>query len=95
MLVEYPEVRPMFYDNAPLAESDSIAVSRARTMAEMWTDLFEQVMIQLENLPEEMSSTWEQYAIDMHSSSPAIREYFAESCDWYVVSLQELWGCEQ
>lgn len=89
--VDYPDLRPLFYDNEGLPEDD-LARRRAMTLAEMWTDLFEQVVIQLDNLPADMAPTWKQYAIDMHASSPAIREYFRQSCGWYVEELRQLWG---
>jgi hypothetical protein len=90
LLVQHPELRPYFYENVPLPTSGDDR-ARALTMAEMWTDLFEQVVIQSEHLPPEMAPTWRQYAKDMYGSSSAIHAYFAESRDWYVTELQDLW----
>lgn len=95
LLLQYPDVREFFYDNSELPE-DKKLLGRTMTLAEMWTDFFEQVLIQEHHLPPIMAVTWKKYAADMHSSSTAIREYFAESCGWYVLELRELWGgCEQ
>jgi len=93
LFLEYPEMRQYFYENFPLPE-DAELRGRASTLAELWTDFFEQVVIQLENLPSEMSTTWKAYANDMYATSSAIREYFEGSCDWYHASLVEIWGCE-
>jgi len=95
LLLEYPDTRPYFYDNAELPQ-DKILLGKTMTLAEMWTDFFEQVLIQEEHIPKSMAITWQQYASDMHKSSTAIQKYFAESCGWYVPELRELWGgCTQ
>jgi len=90
LLVQYPDIRPFFYDGASLPETGSV-LFRSQTLAEMWTDLFEQVLIQGKNLPEEMADTWRQYALDMYQSSTAIQAYFDEASGWYVPELQRLW----
>jgi len=90
-MVQYPEQRAHFYDNVSLDGVDTNARQRAMTLAEMWTDLFEQVLIQLENLPSSMAPTWRQYAADMYDSSPAIRGYFADASGWYIQELRDLW----
>ena len=92
--IENPEIRQYFYDGVVLTE-DKLERGKALTMAEMWTDFFEQVLIQLENLPPEMEATWKVYASDMYQSSTAIQTYFSESCSWYHESLVSLWGCEK
>ena len=93
LLLENPDTRPFFYDNQPLPNDNPRLQGQALTLAEMWTDFFEQVMIQSENLPEDMAPTWTNYARDMHSSSTAIQVYFDENCGWYHVRLRQLWGC--
>jgi len=95
LLLENPETRPFFYDNRPLPTNDPILEGKVLTLAEMWTDFFEQVMIQSDNLPEDMAPTWKSYARDMHSSSTAIQAYFAENCAWYHPELRRSWGCRE
>ena len=95
MMVEYPDLRPFFYDNAAWPPQEPKLYSQAMTMAELWTDLFEQVIIQLENLPRDMAPTWKRYATDMYATSPAIRSYFKESCKWYVQELRNIWQCPE
>ena len=95
LLLEHPDTRPYFYDNEKLPE-DNILLGKTMTLAEMWTDFFEQVLIQEEHIPKHMAITWQDYASDMHTSSTAIQKYFAESCAWYVPELRDLWGgCTQ
>jgi hypothetical protein len=91
LLLEHPETRPYFYNNKPLPKEGTV-LGQSATLAEMWTDFFEQVLIQQNHLPENMRTTWMQYASDMYGSSTAIQQYFSESCGWYVVELRELWG---
>lgn len=90
IFVEKPNLRKYFYDNIPVG-NDNTEQTQVMTMAELWTDFFEQVTIQLPYLSPSMVPTWRCYAIDMYKSSPAIRKHFTERRAWYALQLRNLW----
>lgn len=95
LMLEHAETRPYFYDNAVMP-TKKILLGKTLTLAEIWTDFFEQMLSQEEQVSFGALDSWRAYAVDMHGSSTAIKSYFDGSCRWYSLELQELWGgCKQ
>lgn len=89
LFLEYPQLRPYFYDNTDITRS-SPDYNLAITVAELFCSLFEHVVLQMENLPEYMRPEWENYIRSMYSSSPIIREHLNQNKTWYTKLLHDI-----
>src|SRR5262245_46684358 len=74
-LLEYPLLKPYFYDNRPVSECQN-EEDRARIeiFAEMFALYLELTALNLPDLPDTVKKEWELFVIEFHNSSPAIRE---------------------
>jgi hypothetical protein len=89
LIIEYPELRPYFYENQEINE-ETINSTRARTLAELLCVHFEHVVLQMENLPSHIKPRWEDYIRGICSTSPAIRAHLKTHPDWYSDRLHRL-----
>ncbi|MEU4568282.1 hypothetical protein [Micromonospora sp. NPDC023956] len=80
--VEYPEMRPYFYEGKPVAVDDPNR-QRVKAMAEMVLDAFEWIWLRRRSLNAEGEWGWRAYIIDTFSSSPALQQHYARSDSWY------------
>ncbi|ADP81085.1 hypothetical protein [Pseudofrankia inefficax] len=80
--LEYPELRPYFYDRKELS-SDDASANRVLAMAEMMLDACEWVLQGRYKLSKYDRAGWESYARHMLENSPVMRANLAEHSDWH------------
>lgn len=90
--VKYPELHRYFYSGVDVTEGDP-AYERVIAMAELFLDYVDTVLTQEEQLPAFWPlDKWEQYFIDIFSSSPVLCRYLNLTKVWYpdkVIRLKE------
>ncbi|KXK63670.1 hypothetical protein AWW66_01520 [Micromonospora rosaria] len=80
--IEYPDVRPYFYDGKPV-DVDGPTAYRIRAVAELVLDTFEWIWHRQKDLDTNGEDGWRAYIVDMFSSSPALQQHYAGSTSWY------------
>lgn len=78
VFIEYPELRPFFFNNEPLAESHPHYL-RARGIAEMFFDIFEHLYQLRAQAYKEKDMNWKIYMAHMCESSTFLCEYLKEN----------------
>lgn len=81
--IEYPKLRPYFYNNVPLAREDveEEAHLRAQAIAEMYLDTFEHIYAMQPWAPKHLQLLLVEYIRHMCSRSPFLRTYLLENED--------------
>jgi hypothetical protein len=82
-LVDNPTLRPYIYGNKDIVPSDPNH-EQVRALAEMFTDFFEHVSSQRENLPCELWPRWFNFIRTVWETSPALRKHLRENRAWYT-----------
>lgn len=80
--VEYPEIRPYFYEGKSL-EADDPNLHRVRAVAELVLDAFEWIWHRKEELNTDDETGWMNYIADTYFSSPALQQHYASVASWY------------
>jgi hypothetical protein len=96
--VQYPELRPYFYDSKPLPVNEP-ELSRVKAMADLFADaLYAGLHARLLLAGDGVNQAWCNYASDLLSTSPALRDLWTEHPDWWPQDLAEMLdisGCVQ
>src|SRR5438067_10184411 len=82
--VDNPNLRPFFYDNKEIGQTDSEFVT-LKGVTEMVADFCEHTYLQLPNLPIDVREGWESYMKHLYQNSPMLRLHFGGqlSGTWY------------
>ncbi len=91
-LVQYPELRKYFFDGVT-ANHDSEDYSRAKTVAEMFLNYMEHLILQRSSLRSADWIAWQNFARKTLCNSPILREVLIEQQEAYCSELIEL--CNQ
>lgn len=97
LIASHPDTRPYFYDDVRLSDSPSFpddirTRNQVLTICEIFTDLFEHVALQRDNMPADVVATWTEYAQSMYEDSYELRHFLKENQNWYHESLHEIAG---
>jgi hypothetical protein len=88
MFVEQPHLRKYFYDNAPLADNESLERAQALAMAEYILDHFAAILphttVEGEPLP---STIWRNYLRDSFANSQVLTSTLLTRSKWYPTEL--------
>ncbi|MFG2621192.1 hypothetical protein ACGFXC_26605 [Streptomyces sp. NPDC048507] len=82
VFVEYPHVRPYFYDGKPLTRDDP-NYHRAQAVAELMLDVFEWIWHRREGITEVDRQAWADYVGSMFALSPVLRTYHLDHLAWH------------
>lgn len=88
-LVQYPELRKYFFDGIS-ANPDSNDYSRAKTVAEMFLNYMEHLILQQGSLRSADWDAWQNFARKMLGNSPILNEVLIEHKGVYCRELVEL-----
>ena len=80
--VEYPEIRPYFYDGKNVDDDDPNR-HRVQAVAELVLDAFEWIWHRQRNLKAGGEGGWRAYIVETFSSSPALQQHYVKSTSWY------------
>jgi hypothetical protein len=96
--VEYPELRPYFYDSKP-PPVDEPERSRVKAMADLFADaLYVGLHTGLLLPGEGVHQAWCNYASDLLNTSPALRELWTQHPEWWpkdLADMLDIRGCVQ
>ena len=76
--IEHPQLRPYFFHRAHIEEDDE-AYMKARSVAEMYLDIFEQILIMRPYAPRKLRPFFDGYIREMLSGSPFLLKYLTEN----------------
>jgi hypothetical protein len=76
--IENPELRPHFFHGKHIGLKDKDYM-KARSVAEMYLDIFEQIFIMRPYAPRKLRPYFDEYVRDMLSGSPFLLEYLTEN----------------
>jgi hypothetical protein len=76
--IEHSDMRPYFFHGKFIGSKDDDYM-KARSIAEMYLDIFEQIFILRPLAPRKLRPFFEAYIRDMLSESPLLREYLVEN----------------
>ena len=83
-----PKLRPFFYDGVDITEENP-DFGRAFSIAEMFVDFMDQVMVLRRNMPDfPWDVTWVKYFIELFMSSPVLRKYWQKHWSWYSAQIR-------
>jgi hypothetical protein len=85
VFVEYPQLRPFFYEiNLPLPE-DHPEHDRALSIAEMLVDLIDSVISLKDHLGSDVAQRgWQKYAHELYTRSVLLHDYVDSHEAWYM-----------
>ncbi len=85
VFVEYPQLRPFFYeDNVPFPK-DHPEYGRALSAAEMLVDLIDCVVSLKDHMRADIDQPgWHEYAYELYTQSVPLRNYVNRYKDWYT-----------
>lgn len=81
LFIEHPELRPLFYANAPI--DATVDRNLALAVAEFVTDVFECLWDTAKTYEDDDRKAWSDYIGDMYGSSPVLREFYDSCPAWY------------
>jgi hypothetical protein len=82
VFIEYPHVRPYFYDGKPLTQDDP-SHHRVQAVAELMLDVFEWIWHRREGISEVDRQAWADYVASMFALSPVLRDYHLAHLAWH------------
>ncbi|MFJ3900856.1 hypothetical protein [Streptomyces sp. NPDC090025] len=82
VFVEYPHVRPYFYDGKVLEPHDPNR-DRVHAVAELMLDVFEWIWHRREGISEVDRQAWADYVGSMFALSPVLRAYHLDHLAWH------------
>jgi hypothetical protein len=85
--VERPQLRRYFYDGEASSTEEPEA-TQIRALAAVFVDFMDTVTVQVAAIPEHNRNVWHAFFRDLLATSPAIREYWADTSQWYGVDLR-------
>ena len=87
-----PHLRPYFYDQVPLLDSDKPELkAEVEFMSEAIWGLVEHAFVQKKNVPSyAWKKCWKLYFIERFNKSIVFRNYFEQNSEWYVEELSEV-----
>jgi hypothetical protein len=91
VFMDKPYLRPYFYEDKPIDEKDARYLEVSAT-AEMMLDVFDLISGQNRYFPEywESPEAWDEWIMDMFSTSPILRDTYDKYSHWYDESLIDL-----
>lgn len=94
-IVEYPELRQYFFDGKEIGP-DSENYSRTRTIAEMFLNYLEHLILQKESLRQADYEAWNRFVCRTISASPIMQSVLKEKPEYYSADLLISYekGCE-
>ena len=96
LFLQKPRLRPYFYDGMPLAEDshdvqDLDLKGEIHTMCEAIAGVLEHATFQCVNLPNDpRDNCWKAYMRERLQKSPLLRQFLADSQDWYAVEFRSV-----
>ncbi|MDX2648458.1 hypothetical protein PV341_33790 [Streptomyces sp. PA03-1a] len=88
-LIEYPHLRPFFFEDAPVPANHPDA-SRIASLAELYCIYFQEIMEQSHNVSPRNRAAWHSLVRSMYETSPPIRLQFERRLSWYATELHEV-----
>jgi len=88
--IEHPDLRPYLYDGAPIPADypkGSPEYHRIMATVEMMLDFMECAYTQFELMPIHQRIGWIDYFVEVSETSPLLRQYVQDECDWYMPSF--------
>ena len=94
LFLEKPYLRPYFYNNEPMPDSnpaDHPALTQEiDVMSETILGLIEHAVVQHANLPSDSwSHCWQPYAVERVLKSQTVRKFYEDNKDWYAEALRK------
>lgn len=83
VFIEYPELRPYFYDGQSPTGSDIELRQRVAAVAEFALDVLECIWDHRDKYSEPDTKSWKKWIGDLIGTSPTMRDLYAEHTDWY------------
>jgi len=90
LLLEYPELRPYFYENKSIRKIDPMEYQKVMALSEIILDFFEHLLAEKETFTPENFEHWKWYMRDIYSRSEAMRVFLADKEDYYNRELLEI-----
>ncbi|MGW3624369.1 hypothetical protein [Streptomyces sp. NPDC000880] len=88
VFIEYPHLRPYFFDNLR-APADHPESGRIASIAELYCIYMQEIATQSGNVSSANRTSWLSLLKSIHSSSPAVRAQLEDHFDWYSEELRE------
>lgn len=89
LLVQYPDLRKYIFGGVPIA-AEHEDYERVRSIAEIYLNYLEHLMVEQESLEIDNLETWKSTATDVLSRSPIMQKNLCEHPAWYAKALQEV-----
>lgn len=86
IILQDPQLRPLFYDNAPVP-SDTALLAKLETFSEMVFDFYELIVDEQTFMSADLSQTWKVYLVDLYGRSPILRRHLERNPTWYSNAL--------
>ncbi len=83
VFLEYPELRKYFYEGKHNKHEDAATIQRLQTIAEMMTDFFQQIHLQIESMPPSTAQGWKNYINTIVDNSPVSNTFLHKHQNWY------------
>jgi hypothetical protein len=88
LFLDYPEVRPYFYEGKLLSDEDPVLRHRIAAAAETVLDVFGVIVLHRERFAEVWSSnTWDEYMRHVFARSPFLCSYLRDVHKWFPPDL--------
>jgi hypothetical protein len=91
LFIERPELRKYFYDGSDAPRKEPQA-TQARALAAVFLDFMDTVAVQVVSIPEQDRDVWFAFFRDLLTTSPVIRQCWADTAEWYSLDLRRVLG---
>lgn len=88
-IIDRPELYKYFRNNVDIQEDDPNYV-RAEEIAGLLCTHMEHVLLQMTNLPKDITPCWLDYIRGIYSTSPILRTHLRKNQEWYSPRLHDL-----
>jgi hypothetical protein len=88
VFLEYPHLRPYFYDGVDASECTGDDRGRLDTIAEMFLDFIDNVQAQSDRFDANLRDFWSTFFGSLGENAPILAETELRCCDWYP---KEVW----
>lgn len=89
IFIEYPDLRPYFYNNTPLpADMQEQDRNRTLAIAELYLDILECIWDRQPEFSKEDEASWRDWILDAFSTSPILSSHYSENRSWYPTLMR-------
>ena len=89
IFIDRPDIRPYFYNNAPMQGVDPQLRAEIEAVSEAMLGLVEHAVVQKENMPRKSwENCWRPYAMERIQKSEMIKEFFEKNRGWYTEAMR-------